>query len=109
MKVFEYIDRINLMHKLINEHRTGNPDDFAARLGIRRTRLYEVIDELKSRDAPILYSKSGNTFYYQTPFDIKIICIMKPLAELEMNEIDGGSFFLQSFFSRYCFITLANC
>lgn len=93
MKFFEYIERIEKMHCLIKAKRTGTPDEFAFQLGIRRTRLYEIIDELKSRGAPIAYSKASTTFYYEYPYDIELTCMMQPLTEDEMVEVDGGKIF----------------
>ena len=90
MKFFEYLVRIEKMHCLIKEQRTGTPDEFAAKLGISRTRLYEVIDELKSNGAPIAYSKTSTTFYYEYPFDISLGCTMKPLSQKELVEKNGG-------------------
>jgi len=107
MKIFEYIDRISLMHKLISEKRTGTPNDFAARLGIKRARLYELIDEIKSYGAPILYSKNERSFYYQQPYDIRLVCIMQPLSKKEFVESNGGSFLLPSIFYGRCASTLA--
>ena len=63
MKVFEYLDRISMMHKLVLRQRTGTPEELARRLGVSRTSLYELIDELRSRGAPIAYSKSTKSFF----------------------------------------------
>jgi hypothetical protein len=64
--------------------------EFTTLLGISRTRLYEVIDELKSRGAPIAYSKASTTFYYEYPFDISVGCTMEPLSRKELVEKNGG-------------------
>ncbi|MCB8964697.1 MAG: DNA-binding protein [Bacteroidales bacterium] len=108
MKFFEYLERIEKMHCLIKAKRTGVPDEFAAQLGISRTRLYEVIDELKSRGAPIAYSKASTTFYYEYPFDISLGCTMKPLSRKELVEKNGGNLF-PFFFSGRNASTLALC
>ena len=55
MKVFEYLDRISMMHKLVSRQVTGTPEEFAGKFGVSRTTLYELIDELRSRGAPIVY------------------------------------------------------
>jgi biotin operon repressor len=90
MKVFEYLDRISMMHKLVSGERTGTPEELARRLGVSRTSLYDLIDELKSRGAPIIYSKSAKTFLYSQPYDIAITCSLKPLAYSEAKENSGG-------------------
>ena len=55
MKIFEYLDRIEMAHKLVSRQKTGTPEEFAKQLGVSRTSLYELIDELRSRGVPISY------------------------------------------------------
>jgi hypothetical protein len=90
MKVFEYLDRISKMHKLVLRRRTGTPAEFARQLGVSRTSLYELLDELRSRGAPITYSKSTRTFFYSQPYDISITCSLRPLSYAEQKENAGG-------------------
>jgi predicted DNA-binding transcriptional regulator YafY len=90
MKVFEYLDRIDKMHKLVQRRRTGTPAEFAQQLGVSRTSLYELIDELRSRGAPIAYSKSTRTFFYSQPYEIFISCSLRPLSCKEEKEKSGG-------------------
>lgn len=90
MKIFEYLDRISLIHKLVLNRRTGTPGEFAGRLGLSRTSLYEMIDELRSRGAPIQYSRSSRTFYYSEPYDVSVTCSFKPLSQSEVKEYSGG-------------------
>lgn len=90
MKLFEYLDRISMMHKLVSRQCTGSPEELASRLGVSRTTLYELIDELRSRGAPIVYSKSAKTFFYSQPYDIAITCTLKPLTYFEAKETVGG-------------------
>ena len=99
MKVFEYLDRITLMHKLVSRQKTGTPEEFAKQLGVSRTSLYELIDELRSRGAPIVYSKSAKTFFYKQPYDIAISCSLQPLSYSEEKENEGG----ENIFSRILF------
>ena len=90
MKVFEYLDRISMMHKLVMRQRTGTPEEFARQLGVSRTSLYELIDELRSRGVPIAYSKSAKTFFYRQPYDITVTCSLRPLTYKEEKESSGG-------------------
>jgi biotin operon repressor len=91
MKVFEYLDRISMMHKLVANQKTGTPVEFARQLGVSRTSLYELIDELRSRGAPIAYSKSARTFFYRQPYDIAVTCLLRPLTYAEEKENAGGT------------------
>lgn len=90
MKVFEYLDRISMMHKLVTRQKTGTPAEFADQLGVSRTSLYELIDELRSRGVPIAYSKSAKTFFYRQPYDIAVTCSLRPLTYKEEKESTGG-------------------
>ncbi|TAL71184.1 MAG: HTH domain-containing protein [Bacteroidetes bacterium] len=90
MKIFEYLDRISMMHKLVSRQRTGTPEEFAKQLGVSRTSLYELIDEMRSRGAPISYSKSTKTFFYRQPYDIAVTCLLRPLTYNEEKENSGG-------------------
>jgi biotin operon repressor len=90
MKVFEYLDRISMMHKLVLRQKTGTPEEFARQLGVSRTSLYELIDELRSRGVPIAYSKSAKTYFYRQPYDIAVTCSLKPLSYNEAKENSGG-------------------
>ena len=101
MKVFEYLDRISLLHKLVSGERTGTPEELARRIGVSRTTLYELIDELKSRGAPIEYSKSAKSFFYSQPYDIAVTCTLRPLNFIEEKENAGGvEIFFEILFSR---------
>jgi biotin operon repressor len=108
MKVFEYLDRISMMHKLVARQRTGTPEEFARQLGVSRTSLYELIDELRSRGVPIAYSKSAKTFFYRQPYDIAVTCLLRPLTTKEEKENSGGiNFFSKILFSRTLFSELS--
>ena len=80
MKIIHYLERIEMIHKLVDQESTGTPVEFARRLGISRTRLYEIMDDLKLEGAPIAYSRSCRTFYYEEPFQISINFDLRPLG-----------------------------
>lgn len=94
MKFFTILDRIDKMNRLVKSGVTGSPDEFADSLGVSRTSLYELLDELRSRGAPISYSKSARTFLYTEPFDIKIICSLRFLSDEEGKDMNGGAYLI---------------
>jgi biotin operon repressor len=108
MKVFEYLDRISRMHKLVTRRTTGTPEEFASQLGVSRTSLYELIDELRSRGAPIVYSKSVKTFYYKEPFDIQITCSLKSMTCQEEKKYSGGFILPRILFFRTMMNEISN-
>ncbi len=72
MNVFEKIEKINSLHHLIKNECTGNPLELANRLGVSRSTLYNIIEELKLIEAPISYSRRRETFFYAKDFDLDI-------------------------------------
>jgi len=101
MTVFKYIDRINLMDKLIRQRRTGAPAELAKRLGISVSRLYVILDELKDRGAPIGYSRQSLTYYYEYEFSISISVRMETLDDSKLRLVSAG----QRLFSNILFTT----
>ncbi|WP_293904848.1 hypothetical protein [Sphingobacterium sp. UBA5670] len=102
MKLFQYIDRINLLDKLIRQRRTGTPIELSKRLGISVSRLYAMMDELRGRGAPIEYSRQDYTYYYTYEFMISISLKMEALGDDKLRYISGG----EKFFSTILFTTV---
>lgn len=90
MNILKNIERIQMLHKLIKEEKTGTPDSLSRRLDISRASLYNLLDELKSIDAPILYSRRRETFYYTTSFDLDIYFRIQHLKPSDLKKISGG-------------------
>lgn len=90
MTVFKYIERINLLDKLIRQRRTGAPAELAKRLGISASRLYVILDELKDRGAPIGYSRQLSTYYYEREFSISITVSVETLDDSKLRHISAG-------------------
>ncbi len=82
--------RINRAHQLILEEKTGAPFEFAYKLNISRSQLYNLIGSLKEYDAPIKYCKKMNSFYYSKPFHLELKFSLVILLEDEKREIFGG-------------------
>lgn len=109
MKFLCYIDRVNRMNRLLQRRATGNPSEFARQLGVSRSRLYEMLDELRSYGAPIAYSKTVRTFYYEEPFEIQVSFSVKALDAEETIFHTGGTAFLSAyFFSGRCLSTFTK-
>lgn len=103
MKVFEVMERLQLLHKLVDARKTGTPEELAKRLGIKKRMLYEMIDELKARDLPISYSRADKTFYYTQTVNFKLDYKIEILDEQELQNCNAGGwgfFFPCSFIAR---------
>lgn len=84
MSFIMLIDRINTIHKLICNESIGTPTQLAERIGISRASLYNLLDDLKSHDAPIEYSRNRSTFYYTKEYHLSLNYSITTLD----NEID---------------------
>lgn len=65
MNLIRNINRMEKLHSLILQEKTGNPKQLAEQLGICRATLYTLIDELNALNMPATYSRKYETFYYE--------------------------------------------
>jgi biotin operon repressor len=101
MNFFETLESIQRLHAFIQAEKTGTPEQLAAKLGICRKTLYNIINDLKSQNAPILYSRKKETFYYSKKFNLKLIYTIEIMDAEELTRINGGG---SSFFLPYPFL-----
>lgn len=72
MKAFTQLERMKKMNLLIKTEHTGNPKEFAGKLGICQSHLFNLIEDLKIDGAPIKYSRKRQTYFYERNFEIKL-------------------------------------
>lgn len=72
MSIIKIIDRLRYMDYLIAKESTGSPHEFARRVGLSRSMLYENLDEMRTLGAPIRYDRKRRTFFYYRPFELRI-------------------------------------
>jgi biotin operon repressor len=64
MSLIKYIERLRRMDLLISLMATGGPDEFAGKIGIKRSALFESIQEMRGLGVDIRYSHDRQTYYY---------------------------------------------
>jgi predicted DNA-binding transcriptional regulator YafY len=71
MPIIKYVERVQRMDQLIRRKSTGTPKELAAKLELSERSLYELINQMKDLGAPIIFSKSRNSYVYtsQGKFD----------------------------------------
>lgn len=92
MNILQTIERVEKLHSLILNRRTGKPDELAKRLGVSRASLYVLIDEFNALNMPVTYSRKSETFYYKQ--DVRLTLAFKVEiidSSKELCEINGGS------------------
>jgi phage antirepressor YoqD-like protein len=70
MTIFEAIDRIERIHKLIKLESTGTPEELAKRLNIKKRQLHNILCEFKCFGAEIRYNRYKQTYYYENNFEL---------------------------------------
>jgi biotin operon repressor len=91
MRIERQVEQLTKFHRLVLNRRTGTPDRLCRILGMSKSKLYEVIDDLRAKGAQIVYSRKRETFYYEHPFLIDLRCDIRPLKPDEMDETVGGT------------------
>lgn len=94
MKVFLLFDTLSSMHTSLLRENTGNAETFAAKLGISRATLYNLIDELKDYNIIVKYSRFRSTFYYENRENVEINISIKQIKHSEAKNINGGTKYL---------------
>ena len=90
MKVFDYIEKLNLFHHYVIKENTGNAACFAEKLGVSRATVYNMIDDLRAFNVDIRYSRSRETYYYKQPETVEIKLFIRQLNSEELIDTSGG-------------------
>jgi DNA-binding IclR family transcriptional regulator len=64
MSITKYIDRLKRIDALILQKATGTPTEFAHKLGLRRSTLYQTLQEINKLGVKIKYSNARQSYYY---------------------------------------------
>ena len=70
MNPFERIARLVEMHQFIKQEKTGAPIEFAKKLHVSRSQLYNIKEEIEDYGAVVKYSRKHRTFYYENDFEL---------------------------------------
>lgn len=67
MKAIDILQRLEQMDQLIRLKATGPPKQFASRLDISQSMMYNYLDLLRSLGGPIQYNKIAASYEYTHP------------------------------------------
>ena|SRR6056297_336452 len=90
MKIFEIVERYSLINKLIKEERTGTAKEFAQKIGISRSQLFNYLDYLKSYEIEIHFDFHKNSFVFEENIELDIQQPIKVLKNNELISTGGG-------------------
>lgn len=100
MNLSQTIERLQVLHSLISQRKTGTPEQLAKRLGVSRSCLYNLIEELRVFQMPILYSRKIESFYYEKEVKFDLNLEIRIMNNENLININGGNltFFVPSNF-----------
>lgn len=90
MKINQKANQIGLMVNLIASQKTGSPHDFAQRLGISRSNLYQLIEEFNDMGVEIEYNRAILSFFFAKEKVVKVQTPVVIIDHEEQQAIKGG-------------------
>ncbi len=91
MKTIQQLERLKKIHQYIKVCNTGSPNNFAQKLNISESQLYNILDDLKITGFPILYSRKLKSYIYNDYCDLEIVYSVQLITTTEKIKIVGGS------------------
>ena len=64
MSLIRYVERLRRMDSLISMMATGSPGEFADKMGIKRSTLFQYLQEMRELGVCIEYSYIRRSYYY---------------------------------------------
>ena len=86
MKVFEFIEVVAVFHTYMMHSNTGDAATFAGKLGISRSSLYNLIEELRSYGLEIEYDRYTQSYRYLHPERVEIKMSIRQLSEENLKK-----------------------
>ena len=90
------LERLQQLHKRIEQENTGTPKELAVYMAISERLLYNLIDMLKDINAPVNYSRSRKTYFYGDFFELQVNISVKAMTHNEVTNVFGGSYLLKA-------------
>ncbi len=90
MTTIKQLDRLKKIHQYIKVCNTGSPNEFAYKLGISESQLYNVLDDLKIKGFPISYSRKIKSYIYEENCELEMNFSVQLLTPKEKIKIAGG-------------------
>ena len=98
MPLHQYLERIRLIDSLIRKKATGNIEMLAKKLGLSRSHVFNLINEMKKEGFPIEFSKTFNSYYYTEEGRTVNHLFERELTDNDMRLVTGGKSFFKLFF-----------
>lgn len=91
MNTINQIERLRKIHKHIKICNTGTPLEFANKLDISESQLYNILNDLRAVGFPISYSRKLKSYKYNEECELELIFSIQLLTAKEKINIAGGT------------------
>jgi predicted DNA-binding transcriptional regulator YafY len=88
MSLIKYLNRLRRMDSLITKMSTGTPVEFAEKIGIKRSTLFQYLQEMRELGVDIKYSNFRQSYYYADGRRIKIKLELPESRVIEPDKIN---------------------
>lgn len=77
MSIVKYVEKLRRIDSLISRKSTGSPCEFAEKLEIKRSTLFQYLQEIRDLGVDIRYSHTLRSYYYADGkrITIKVECV----------------------------------
>ncbi len=90
MTTIKQLKRLEYIHKYIKAARTGSPSEFAKQIGISESQWYNILEDLKIKGFPIVYSRRLKSYVYNDDCELEVVYSVQLLKGEEKLKIAGG-------------------
>lgn len=97
MTTIKQLDRLKKIHQYIKVANTGSPKEFANRLNLSESQLYNILEDLKIKGFPISYSRNLKSYVYNDDCELEIVYSVQLLTSQDKINIAGGT--ISNFFT----------
>jgi len=90
MNTLKQIEQLRKLHDMIKLEHTGSPKMIAKKMHVSERQLYNLIDQLRTMDAPIRFNRRANTYFYTRDFDLLVNISVKVIQGDQVLQIYAG-------------------
>jgi predicted DNA-binding transcriptional regulator YafY len=90
MNNLKQIEQLRKLHGMIKLENTGSPNTMAKKMHVSERQLYNLIDQLRTMDAPIRFNRRANTYFYTRDFELLVNISVKVIQGNQVLQIYAG-------------------
>ncbi len=73
MNLNEKAKQLKKLAALIEDYCTGPPDHLAQRVGISRSKLFDLLEDIKMLSVEVAYSRDSESYYYSGNSQLSVV------------------------------------